>query len=191
MSDNIFNSPPECSPTVRKRESISNLTTQISQLGAAEDHTIHRICSLLHDILEPQSQSRDVTEKQKPDVSEEFIELTASITILNSIREQFRYGYSALYTLWKQLGDVQGENENEDVAGQVRKLNRSHDQNRQEIVVLWREVRDLHREEVKLAGEKELVECGARNGETGGMAWGHVLMVVLGMGWDRICSYLT
>ena len=121
------------------REGVSHLTSQISQLDAAEDHTrviIHRISSLLHDIPEPQSQSRNVSEKQKQDVSEKLIELTASITILNSIREQFRYGYPVLYTLWKQCGDVQGEDKNVDMAGQVRKLNRLHEQNRQGIVAL-------------------------------------------------------
>ena len=60
------------------------------------------------------------------------------------------------------MGDVQGENENEDVAGQVRKLNHLHEQNRQEIVVLWRKVRELHRGEMKLAGEKGLVGYEAR-----------------------------
>ena len=89
MSDSTSNLPTRRSPTFRKSEAASNLTAQISQLDAAEDHTrdiIHRISSLLHDILEPQSQSRDVTEKQKQNVIERLIELTASITILNSIR---------------------------------------------------------------------------------------------------------
>ena len=89
MPDSTSNLPTRCSPTFRKREGVSNLTAQISQLDAAEDHTrdiVHRISSLLHDILEPQSQSRNVTEKQKYNVNEELIELTASKTILNSIR---------------------------------------------------------------------------------------------------------
>ena len=68
-----------------------------------------------------------------------------------------------------------------DIAEQVRELNRLHEQNRQGIVALWRELRDLHREEEKLAGEKGLVGCQAGKRETSGMAWGHVLRVFSGM----------
>ena len=181
MPDSISTSR---SPTVRKTSDVSNLTAQISQLDAAEDHTrviIHRISSLLHDIHEPQPQSCNASGKQKSDVSEKLLEVTASITILNSIREQFRYGYPVLYTLWKQVGDVQGEDENDDLAKQVRKLNWSHEQNRLGMVALWREVRDLHREEVKLAGEKGSVGCEAGKGQTSGTALGHVLRVFSGM----------
>ena len=184
MPDSISNLPTRRSHTVRKRSDVSKLTAQISQLDAAEHHTrdiIHRISSLLHDILESQSQSRNMSEKQKLDVGEKLIELTASITILNSIREQLRYGYPVLHTLWKQLGDVRGEDENVDIEGQVRRLNRLHEQNRQEILALWREVRDLHREGVKLAGEKGLVGSKAGKGGTGGTAWGDVLRVFSGM----------
>ena len=107
MADSTSNLPTIRSPTVRKSSDVSNLTAQISQLDAAEDHTrvmIHRISCLLHDIPEPQSQSCNVSGKQKTDVSEKLLEVTTSITILNSIREQFRYGYPVLYTLWKQVG---------------------------------------------------------------------------------------
>lgn len=184
MTDSTVNLPTSDSPTVNKRSDVSKLIAQISQLDAAEVHTsdiIHRISFLLHDTLGPQSQSRNVSEKEKQDVSDKLIEITASITILNSIREQFRYGYPVLYALWKQLGDVQSKDENEDIAGRVRKLNSLHEQNRQEIVALWREVRDLHNEEVKVAIEKGLVGCKAGKGGTGGMAWGHVLRVFSGM----------
>lgn len=99
------------------------------------------------------------------------------MTVLNSIREEFRYGYPLLYTLWKQSGHDQGEDKNEEIAGEVRKLNRLHEQNRQGIVALWREVRDLHREGKKLAEEKALVGCKAGKGGTGSMGCGHVLRV--------------
>ncbi len=118
-------------------------------------------------------------EKQK--VSEKRIELTSSIVILNSIREQFRYGYPVLYTLWNQWRDVQAEDESEEIAGQVRKLNRTHERNSQGIVALWREVRGLHKEEMKLTGEKGLVGCKAGKGRTSGMVWGHVLRVFSGL----------
>ena len=68
-----------------------------------------------------------------------------------------------------------------DIAGQIRKLNWLHEHNRLEIVVLWREVIDLHREEVKLAGAKGLVGCKAAKGGTSGLAWGHLLRVFLGV----------
>ena len=48
-------------------------------------------------------------------------------------------------------------------------------------MALWREARDLHEDEVKLAGEKGLVACQTRKEETGGMPWGHVLRVFSGM----------
>ena len=183
MPDSHPKLPTRRSSTARKSSDVSNLTAQISQLDATEEHTrvvIHRISCLLHDILEPQSQSCNVSAKQESDVSEKLIEVTASITILNSIREQFRYGYPILYTLWKQVGDVQGEDTNMDIAGQVVKLNGLHERNRQGIVALWREVRNMHRVEAKLVG-KNLVGCEGGNGETGGMPWGHVLRVFSGM----------
>ncbi len=195
MSDSTSNRPTQLSNTVNMGEGVSNLTAQISELEATEDRTrdiINRISSLLHDILEPQplnvSENKRVSAKQKvgkkpknserQKVSEKRIELIASIISLNNIREQSRYGYPTLYTLWKQWGDVHGEDENEEIAGQVRKLNRTHERNRQGIVALWRKVRDLQREEEKLVG------CKAGKGGTSGVVWGHVLRVFSGMGSD-------
>ena len=68
-----------------------------------------------------------------------------------------------------------------DIAGQVMKLNGLHERNRQGIVALWKEVRDLHKNEVKLAGEQGLVGCQTGKERTGGMAWGHVLRLFSGM----------
>ena len=67
------------------------------------------------------------------------------------------------------------------MAGQIRKLNQTHKRNKQGIVALWREVRDLHREEVKLTEEKGLVRGKAGKGGTSGIAWGHVLRVFSGV----------
>ena len=200
MSDSTSNSPTRFSNTVNMGEGVSNLTDRISKLEAAEDRTcdmISRISSLLNDILEPQShnvsekqrvsakhnngEKQKVSEKQKisekQKVSEKQIQLTASIISLNNIREQSRYGYSVLYALWTQWGDVHGEGENEEIGGQVRKLNRTHERNRQGIVALWRKVRDLQREEEKLVGRQ------AGKG-TSGVAWGHALRVFSGMDSD-------
>ena len=207
MSDFTSNLPTIHSNSVNMGEGVSNITAQISKLEAAEDRTrdiINRISSLLHDILEPQSQN--VSEKQKVSVKQEKsakqevgakqknsekqkvsdkrIELTASIRILDDIREQSRYGYSILYTRWAQWGHDQGEDENEEIAEQVRKLNQTHERNRQGIAALWRRVRDLDREEEKLAGEKGLVGCKGETGGTSGVAWGHVLRVFSGMDSD-------
>ena len=192
MSDLTSNQPTRLSNTVNIGKGVSELTAHISKLEAVEDRTrdiINRISSILHDILEPQSNNVNEKQKvgakqknsQKQKVSEKRIELAASIKTLNNIREHSRYGYSILYTLWKQMGDVQGEDENEEIAGQVRKLNWTPERNRQEIVALWRKLRDLHREGVKLTGDKGLVGCKAGKGGTSGVAWGHVLRVFSGM----------
>ena len=189
MSDFTSNHPTRLSNTDNVDEGISNLTTKIPELNAAEDRIrdiTNHISSLINEILE--SKSHNVNEKQKVSakqkksekqkVSEKQIELTASIITLNNIREQSRYGYSVL---WKQWEEVQGEDGNEEMAGQVRNLNRTHERNRQGIAALWREVRDLHREEEKLVGEKGLVGCKAGKGGTSGVAWGHVLRVFSGI----------
>ena len=68
-----------------------------------------------------------------------------------------------------------------DIAGQVKRLNGLHERNRQGIVAFWREMRDMHRAEAKLAGEKGSVGCEAGKGQTSGTALGHVLKVFSGM----------
>ena len=101
------------------------------------------------------------------------MQLTASIRILNLTHEQSRSGYRLLY---KQWGGFQPDDEDEnEIAERVEKLNRTHAWNRQGIVALWRKMRDLHeKEEAKLTEEKGVVACS-------GVAWGDVLKVFSGM----------
>lgn len=83
--------------------------------------------------------------------------------------------------LWGKWDNVEHGNENEEIAGQVRRLNQTHERNRQGIVALWRVVRDLQRKEVKLVGEKGVVGCKAGKGGASGVAWGDVLKVFSGI----------
>ena len=186
MSDSTSNRPTRLPNTLIMDERVSNLNAQISTLNATEDrgrHIINRISSLLHEILEPQahsvSEKQKVGEKQKDSqvqkISEKKFELTSVIKLLNTNRDQSHYGYIILYTLWERMGDVQDENKNEEIVGQVRNLNQTRERNRQKIEALWRQVRDLHREEVKLTGDKGLVGCKAGKAGISGLAWDHVL----------------
>ena len=194
MSNSMSNPPSRLSNTVNMDERIGvELTPLISILEAAENRTrdmINSILSLLHDILELQAHNGSEKQKvdgkhknsQKQKISEKKFELTSLIEMgLNHIREDSRYGYSILYSRWEKIGDVQDEKKSEEIAGQVRDLNQTRERNRQNIEALWRQVRDLHREEVKLTGDKGLVRCTAGKAGTSGLAWDHVLRAFSGM----------
>ena len=189
MSNSMSNRPSRPSNTVNMESLRVELNGQISELNVAEDHDRHiinRISSLLHNILELQAHNVSERQKdsQKQKTSEKKFELTSVIKYLNNNRELSRYGYTILYILWEGIEDVQDKNKNKEIAGQVRELNQTHEGNRQKIEALWRQMRDLHREEVKLTGDKGLVGCKAGKAGTSGLAWDHVLRAFSGMQWN-------
>ena len=160
------------------------MTAQASKVEAAEDFThdmLNRVSSRINDILE-----QDLTEEQKVSgkqektgkwkVADKETQLTAFVTILNTIWEQS----PTFRLLCKQWRDVQNDDESEKTAEQVKKSNRKQKWNGQGIAALRGMVKELQKEET-LVGEMGLGECEDGKGGTSGGAWKEVLKVFSGM----------
>ena len=182
MSDSTPNCPTESSNTINTGKEISDMTAQASKVEAAEDFThdmLNRVSSRINDILE-----QNVTEEQKVSgkqeesgkwkVADKETQLTA--LVLNTIWEQS----PTFRLLCKRWRDVQKDDESEETAEQVKKLNRKHKSNGQGIAALRGMVKELQKEET-LVGEKGLGECEDGKGGTSGGAWKELLKVFSGM----------
>ena len=149
MSHTMLHASPQLQAENRNSATTAELQTLIDSLASTEIRTYHvanRLSRLLH---EAEALELDKARQNQGEVG-------GLIMILNSEREQSRYGFPLLWQRWWKLEC----DDDQDLAREIEALNEEHAKNGQAVAALWRQVRDLSEREKKALAVEES-ECGS------------------------------